>query len=510
MMIKRLFILPLLSCFIFVESNLAIAESGNVFNDEDYSYGRSYSDLDGLKGEGEDEPFDLKQDDDEEQVKKLGVRDFMRDSFFSYAGIWAIRFFYVKKKNDRIFDTSFSDWIDNITKAPEVDDGDSFITNYVTHPLIGSAYYLYYRAMGWGFWGSALGSAVQSTLFEYTVEGTVETPSLPDLLATPGVGVPLGFLLETISDWLITRDSSVAKFAAHIFNPMRNFVHDRKFVLLNPLTGHFEFSGPFFMIASKKEAIRLSYPYFQEPPIPLGRFMGLIEAVSLKKDLGGGEFIFYHIRADFPSSDGFWGGYLRITQGGEDNVTVDGDEIDDGFEFANILVGGKFLLYKTHHSVFSGGLDLILPTAYKDNVNRLQTLSLFKRDFPIYLFRAFTFSPYLSAAAWKKWFSVQANLGVDFITNAGDFEGDAFEFRIKYGAAAGVNFPIRTSPTLFVEFDGYTLTTANSMKKTDTFITSGMRFGKKFSPGVGVQIPLSGSTKDIANLSFIADVQLRF
>ncbi len=41
---------------------------------------------------------------------------------------WSVRFFYVSNKDQRIFDTSFSKWWDNITNAPEVDDGDDFVT----------------------------------------------------------------------------------------------------------------------------------------------------------------------------------------------------------------------------------------------------------------------------------------------------------------------------------------------------------------------------------------------
>jgi hypothetical protein len=364
--------------------------------------------------------------------------------------------------------------------------------------------------MGWGYWGAFLGAFVQSALFEYTIEGTVENPSLPDLISTPVVGAPFGFLAETISDWLITRDSRAAKFAAHVVNPMRNFIHDRKLVLLNPINGSFEFSGTFTMTPSKDKAIDLSYPYFFESPFPLGRFMGMIEGVSTKEVLGDGEFIFYNVRADFPSSSGLWGLYVKISQAGIDNITIEGDNQSNGFEFANIVAGGKFLMYKAHNSVFSGGMEMILPTAYKDNIQRLEAVTLYRRDFPIYLQKAFTISPYIAAATWKKGLSVQANLGVDLITNAGNLEGEDVEFRIKYGAAAGLNFKVPTSPLLFVEFDGYTMPTATSSKKTDTFITSGVRFGKKFSPGIGVQFPLSGSTSDIADASFIADVQLRF
>ncbi len=469
-----------------------IAEAGDLKHEEE---------VESINEDGVTEPAD---------IKKLGVKDFLRDTAISYGLMWAMRFFYVRNKDQRIFSASASGWWDHITEAPVVDDGDGFQTNYVTHPLIGAVQYLYYRAMGWGYWGAFLGAFVQSTLFEYTVEGTVENPSLPDLISTPVIGAPVGFLAETISDWLITRDSRVAKFAAHVVNPMRNFIHDRKLVLLNPINGSFEFSGTFTMTPNKGKAVELSYPYFFESPFPLGRFMGLIEAVSTKEVLGDGEFIFYDVRADFPSSTGLWGLYVKISQAGTDNITIEGENISNGFEFANILAGGKFLMYKTHNSVLSGGMDMILPTAYKDNIQRLETVTRYRRDFPIYLKDAFTLSPYIAAATWKKGFSVQANLGLDLITNASNLEGEDVELRIKYGAAAGWNFKVPTSPLLFVEFDGYTMPTATSTKKTDTFITSGVRFGKKFSPGIGVQFPVSGSTSDIADASFIADVQLRF
>ena len=509
-MLKRISIT--LFAFNFIFSGLAYSASGfmDSYINSPSSGAKEIADAGDLKHEEEVDAIDNDGVTEHDDIKKLGVKDFLRDTAISYGLMWAVRFFYVRNKDERIFSASASGWWDHITELPVVDDGDGFQTNYVTHPLVGALQYLYYRAMGWGYWGAFLGAFVQSALFEYTIEGTVENPSLPDLISTPVVGAPFGFLAETISDWLITRDSRAAKFAAHVVNPMRNFIHDRKLVLLNPITGSFEFSGTFTMTPSKDKAIDLSYPYFFESPFPLGRFMGMIEGVSTKEVLGDGEFIFYNVRADFPSSSGLWGLYVKISQAGIDNITIEGDNQSNGFEFANIVAGGKFLMYKAHNSAFSGGMEMILPTAYKDNIQRLEAVTLYRRDFPIYLQKAFTISPYIAAATWKKGLSVQANLGVDLITNAGNLEGEDVEFRIKYGAAAGLNFKVPTSPLLFVEFDGYTMPTATSSKKTDTFITSGVRFGKKFSPGIGVQFPLSGSTSDIADASFIADVQLRF
>ena len=74
-----------------------------------------------------------------------------------------------------------------------------------------------------------------------------------------------------------------------------------------------------------------------------------------------------------------------------------------------------------------------------------------------------------------------------------------------------MNVPIQLiSPTVFVEFDGYTLTSDNIDRKTDLFVTPGIRFGKRFSPGFAVQFPVAGHTSDIAEADFIFDLQLRF
>ncbi|HEX9665295.1 MAG TPA: DUF3943 domain-containing protein, partial [Thermodesulfobacteriota bacterium] len=224
-MLKRISIT--LFAFNFIFSGLAYSASGfmDSYINSPSSGAKEIADAGDLKHEEEVDAIDNDGVTEHDDIKKLGVKDFLRDTAISYGLMWAVRFFYVRNKDERIFSASASGWWDHITELPVVDDGDGFQTNYVTHPLVGALQYLYYRAMGWGYWGAFLGAFVQSALFEYTIEGTVENPSLPDLISTPVVGAPFGFLAETISDWLITRDSRAAKFAAHVVNPMRNFIH---------------------------------------------------------------------------------------------------------------------------------------------------------------------------------------------------------------------------------------------------------------------------------------------
>jgi len=442
--------------------------------------------------------------------QKLGTSEFLRDTAIAYGAQWAGRWFYVRNKNSRIFDTSFSKWWDNISQWPEWEDGDDFFTNLVTHPIIGSVNYLYYRQMGHSFWVSALGSVVQSTLFEYTIEGLVETPSGSDLIFTPLLGVPLGYGLEVTSDWLEDTGFIPAKILAYIVNPMKNFVHDRQVGVINPFSSHFmSVSGPINFTPNKNEAIDLAYSYGLESPIPTGRFIADMQIVNVKEDLGG-EFIFYSLRIDVPSADNVWGIYVQIAQSGVNEVHVGDDNISDGFEFANVLVGGKHILVRGSSAVLTGGMNLVLPTAFKDNIERLQTVLMYRKNFPINLQSAWTVTPYLSGAMWGDIFNVMGNVSTDYVFNASKLEGNRFEFRVNYGASVGANIPVIASPVIYAEFDGYSLLTSDTEGKTSTFASSGVRLGRKFSPGFAIQFPLSGPDSEVSKLSFLMDFQIRF
>ncbi|HSE83704.1 MAG TPA: DUF3943 domain-containing protein [Thermodesulfobacteriota bacterium] len=464
----------------------------------------------GVAGDEEIQAEDLFKPQEDYGGDEPGFKRYLKDTAIHYGFMWAGRLFYVRNKNERIFDTSFSEWIDNITKAPVWDDEDSFVTNLVYHPLFGAEYYLFYRARGHSVWASAIGSFIQSTLFEYTIEGLVETPSGKDLVYTPGVGVPMGIAMENISEWLIKRENTAAKVAAYIVNPTRIFIQDRKFGIMNPLTGTFAFQTPIVMTPATSKALALGYPFSIEPPVPLGRFVGDFEWIWLDEEFGNGDFIFYSIRVDLPSSNNLYGIYIKVPYAGVNNVTFDGDDISDGFEFSNVMIGGKLVAFDSRRYSVAGGLELILPTAFKDNIDRLKTVVNYHDNFPLYLTKATTISPYISASVQKRNLSLIGNLGIDFILNADNFEGDEFEARIKYGTAMGLETSLPVSPHFFVEFNGYTILSASSIEKTDLFLTPGVRLGKKWSPGFGIQIPVTGASADIAKAGFIVDFQARF
>lgn len=464
-------------------------------------------------------PYDVKVPDgdtliNENEDAELGAKDFLRDTALYYTFIWVFRFFYVRNKNSRMFDTSLEDWWDNVSQWPVTDDEDTFFTNYVVHPFSGAMSFLYYRQMGHGFWSSFLGSAVQSTLFEYTIEGLVETPSLPDLLSTPLIGTPLGYGLEKTSEWLYNTDNGAAKVAAHIINPMRNFVNDRQLVLINPLTGQFEFSEEFQtrLPPAKLKSIKYAYPLFFEPAVPTGYFRAFVEVAQQDQHLSSGEFIFYNIKAEFPSKNNFYSAYIRISQAGVNSIVVNGKQVNDGFELANLLVGGKAIMYKTDSSVYTLGMDVILPLAFKDNIERLNVIVRNSpRDYPLYLKGALTFTPYISTLHYYEWFSIQNNIGFDLVTRAENLEGDSVETRLKYSSAAGVSVPLEFfNPIFFVEFDGITNFSTDIYKRTDLFMTGGVRLGKRFAPGFAVQVPLSGTSNDNTVVSYLVDLTMRF
>ena len=445
------------------------------------------------------------------ELRPANLETYMYDTLIWYTVQWGGRLWWVRDKNIKIFDASFSTFWHNLTSAPEWNDGDTFLVNWVMHPFFGMLHYQFYRARGHSVWASALGSVIQSTLFEYAIEGWVIKPSGTDLIVTPAVGIPLGWSMEKLSDWLIEQDSGVARVAAYVANPTRLFVQNRNLGLINPLTGAFQFQGPFTISTTKGKALELAYPRYFEPVLPLGRVGIDFEVVTLKKVLGSGQIIVYPARLEFPSESGFWGIYLDVPYGGVNSVEDGDTKIRDGFEFGNLGIGAKGVLAKSSNFALSTGTKIFFPTSFTDDQNRLQQVIKYRRYIPTYLYEAYGVSPYITAGVWRGPFSVQTSIGFDFIFGAKNFEGNDFENRFTYHAAAGLAVPVPGSPMLYFEFDGYTFTTYDSGGSgTDLYVTPGLRFGRKYSPGFAVQFPVSGPSRDVAKADFIFDFQLRF
>ena len=178
------------------------------------------------------------------------LSDFTRSTSVLYTGLWTERSFIAPSNFDRLFTTSLHAYLHSISgwqacegiKArngrcapprrsffkPPLSDGDSFRTNYVEHPFAGMTFYLYFRARGYDEVTSGFGSFLLSALFEYTIEGWQQSPSFNDIIATPGLGVPIGIAVEETSDWLISRDSQFLRVVGYVIDPMKVLVNNDK------------------------------------------------------------------------------------------------------------------------------------------------------------------------------------------------------------------------------------------------------------------------------------------
>ena len=246
---KKLYPAPL--CLILLTSMLVVstgaARADTIFGDTSPMFMNPVNSS-VLINSAEYRKADIEFTKEAERKSLADFEDFLRATRNVYFTLWLIRIVQVNmmditNKDKQVLIDPFR-WWKNILGFQnknrkrgdfEIQDGDSFKTNWVVHPTFGAYSYLYYRAKGYNFYTSALGSVVQSTLFEYTIEGVIQSPSVQDLIVTPGLGVPLGVILEETSEWLESRDSGFLKAASYIVNPIKIIVPDRDKVNLGPL-----------------------------------------------------------------------------------------------------------------------------------------------------------------------------------------------------------------------------------------------------------------------------------
>ena len=98
---------------------------------------------------------------------------------------------------------------DNITSRPAWDQ-DSWIFNFVGHPLTGSSYYVWGRSSGLSWQESTMLAILSSTFFwEYGWEALIETPSIQDLFITPVIGSMVGEVFYRIRQNILTHGGTV-------------------------------------------------------------------------------------------------------------------------------------------------------------------------------------------------------------------------------------------------------------------------------------------------------------
>jgi len=245
--IRSFFLFFLIAQAFLIISNIESGYSGTVNSDEVLLPSTPLNDSVFVDLTDKNKPdIILEKEADRKSLADFG--DFLQNTRNVYFTIWLIRIAQVNmldinNKEQQIIINPLRWWkntlgFQNDGKRRgdfEWKDGDRFQTNWIAHPAFGAYTYLYYRAKGYDRLTSAFGSVVQSTLFEYTVEGVIQSPSIHDMVITPGIGVPAGIVLEESSNWLLSRNSGFLNAVGYVLNPMRIIIPDRENVNLSPL-----------------------------------------------------------------------------------------------------------------------------------------------------------------------------------------------------------------------------------------------------------------------------------
>ncbi|MCA9809748.1 MAG: hypothetical protein KC473_05380 [Candidatus Dadabacteria bacterium] len=261
---------------------------------------------------------------------------------------------------------------------------------------------------------------------------------------------------------------------------------------------------------SRAQSRNIPYSFFLEHPYSSTGLKGNLEIASVD----GGALVMNQLRLDIDLGNNFFGLYGKFPFAGvTDGVFGDGD-----YDFGNIGVGTKYALHASGTSVFTVGLEAILPTT-GNGLGALGARSYF-RDFAYFTDDAYTFVPYAVFAVSGNMFALQANLDFDIMTNAKkangspfDTGGDSTELILKYGATASLtpDFGIPFSTSFLLEMLLASSTTFEN-NVTGAYVTPGVRVGgQMFSFGAGVQIPFGSSEiTNFANVDFLVDMLVRF
>lgn len=122
-------------------------------------------------------------------------------------------------------------WKDNVTSTPVWDD-DSWVINYIGHPVSGAYYYTMARNDGMSISESAAFSTLMSTFFwEYGYEAFAEIPSIQDLILTPVMGSIMGEGLMVLQkklndqDGILWGSKKAGNIAYFFIDPLGNIAH---------------------------------------------------------------------------------------------------------------------------------------------------------------------------------------------------------------------------------------------------------------------------------------------
>ena len=442
----------------------------------------------------------------EEKVSKT-KKDFIEDSFNIHYFIWAGRILYVRNKDSKIFDTSPKKWTKNITN-PEWNDGDSFHTNYVYHPYFGALYYQIYKDLGYENNQAYIGSIIQSTLWEFAIEGTVEKPSILDIVVTPTFGIPLGIYFEKLNKKLENSPHILNRALSYIINPAKVFLSKGDVGFFNPVAGSFMVYKPFKYSDSVQEEKNLNYSFLSDSPLPSSIFRLRSYFFDVKQWRGGGSDIFYFLDTEFASTTSDFSFFLSFPWAGPyDGNDINYEVVDNGFEVGNWRLGIKNFFDTNYIIDLSANLSLSLPTStfWDDSKNRLEKLhsnSIFLKDVlhdsTIITPQVFIISKY-----------VNIGFSSEFFFNADDYSGEREETFFVYDLDINLlNFK-NNRYSLIYEFKAIDQLTEEG-KNLDTISALTFRSKNKINFGLSVIMPISGEINKYINNSIAADLTLEF
>lgn len=145
--------------------------------------------------------------------QKLG---FLYTSISAYTFQWVFIHTINRGLGRDIRGSDFKRWFRNVTTVPQIPDGDHWTTNYIGHPLLGATIYAFYKNRGFSDKASIAGTILQSTLFEYTVEGWKQPPSGVDLIVTPLIGSLVGWKIG-MNSAILSSTYAVTKYILGLF-----------------------------------------------------------------------------------------------------------------------------------------------------------------------------------------------------------------------------------------------------------------------------------------------------
>ena len=177
-----------------------------------------------------------------------GLKEWAIDTAVISAVTWGATLAFNTNIRNGVKNSSGEQWLDNISQAPEWNDGSDTLTNYLAHPLLGATWFLAYRSRGHGLVASSLGLIFQSLWLEYAIEGPHNVPSAHDMVFTPLLGIPIGYGLDTLSVYLLKKEERPLRYLGYVFNPFHLLPTAKKYrwdVSIDPANKSFAISGTF-------------------------------------------------------------------------------------------------------------------------------------------------------------------------------------------------------------------------------------------------------------------------